>query len=528
MDSMLVWIVVFAGAAIALLAVFLVASEKELKKKRAEIDDLLVKVGDLPAADSLSSPVSIAPDFDNEELNNLRARNQELENELAAISTNTEANQQFADDVERARRDVEIAKSNAQWLQDTNDELKNEIDELKKRLQASASSGAGTSAQPQGGSDREHELANDVADLQEQLTESRAKIREFEGMDHRLANVAAIEQTHRQEQQSLQTKIAELEQELAAKAEKIAEIDALRQSLAEAAATQQKVHEERNRFEQENARLKDRLSDFEDHSSRLSALRESFDQLLAKQATVEQHQREYQKAFANFTQIVATTNDGSHSKVTFNEFYSQKPAVESEGRVGAKDKPEGDHMSVAPNHIIATNQSAEKPKRMFGMFSVVVVFAFAGAVAVGIWSLKSSENTAPATVTASALPVRSQNQAPASVQSNPASTDSEPAATTDAPAAKPMSAPAVKEKTEPVKPVQAVKAEKPVTGTYEVTQTSRVYAGPSELSQAMGDIEPGVKVNVVNAKNGWLEIHSKHGRPPGFIRKEAARMVAQN
>jgi hypothetical protein len=45
----------------------------------------------------------------------------------------------------------------------------------------------------------------------------------------------------------------------------------------------------------------------------------------------------------------------------------------------------------------------------------------------------------------------------------------------------------------------------------------------------IGDIEPGVKVNVVNARDGWLEIHSKHGRPPGYIRKEAAaRVIARN
>jgi len=37
-----------------------------------------------------------------------------------------------------------------------------------------------------------------------------------------------------------------------------------------------------------------------------------------------------------------------------------------------------------------------------------------------------------------------------------------------------------------------------------------------------------VKVNVVNGKDGWLEIHSKHGRPPGFIRRESARAAPQN
>jgi hypothetical protein len=67
-----------------------------------------------------------------------------------------------------------------------------------------------------------------------------------------------------------------------------------------------------------------------------------------------------------------------------------------------------------------------------------------------------------------------------------------------------------------------------VSGTYEVTQPSRVYAGPTESSQLIGDIEPGIRVNVVNARDGWLEIRSKHGRPPGYIRKEAARVIAQN
>jgi len=45
---------------------------------------------------------------------------------------------------------------------------------------------------------------------------------------------------------------------------------------------------------------------------------------------------------------------------------------------------------------------------------------------------------------------------------------------------------------------------------------SRVYAAPNELSRSIGDIEPGVNVNVVNARDGWLEIHSEHARPLGI------------
>jgi hypothetical protein len=64
-----------------------------------------------------------------------------------------------------------------------------------------------------------------------------------------------------------------------------------------------------------------------------------------------------------------------------------------------------------------------------------------------------------------------------------------------------------------------------VAGTYEVTRSTRVFAAPTEFAQQVGEIEPGLKVNVVNARDGWLEIHSKHGRPPGFIRSDAVARV---
>ena len=90
MESMFVWIVMFAGAAIALLAVFLVATEKELKKNRLEIDQLLTKLGDTPAQLEGSATSVMMPIVNGEELDQLRARIQELESELAAVSSKLE------------------------------------------------------------------------------------------------------------------------------------------------------------------------------------------------------------------------------------------------------------------------------------------------------------------------------------------------------------------------------------------------------------------------------------------------------
>jgi hypothetical protein len=78
---------------------------------------------------------------------------------------------------------------------------------------------------------------------------------------------------------------------------------------------------------------------------------------------------------------------------------------------------------------------------------------------------------------------------------------------------------------EPARQPKAQLAASAVAGTYEVTRGTRVFAAPTEFAQQVGEIEPGLKVNVVNARDGWLEIHSKHGRPPGFIRSDAVARV---
>ena len=58
-------------------------------------------------------------------------------------------------------------------------------------------------------------------------------------------------------------------------------------------------------------------------------------------------------------------------------------------------------------------------------------------------------------------------------------------------------------------------------GTYEVRSPTFVYSEPREDSRKITRIEEGTKVNVVGVRGDWLEIRSKHGRPPGFIRKDS-------
>lgn len=77
---------------------------------------------------------------------------------------------------------------------------------------------------------------------------------------------------------------------------------------------------------------------------------------------------------------------------------------------------------------------------------------------------------------------------------------------------------------EPQQPQIAMAAtDKAVTlGQYKVIYDTSVYSEPNEHSRAVARIEAGTSVSVVNIKGDWLEIRSRHGRPPGFIRKDSA------
>jgi tetratricopeptide (TPR) repeat protein len=71
----------------------------------------------------------------------------------------------------------------------------------------------------------------------------------------------------------------------------------------------------------------------------------------------------------------------------------------------------------------------------------------------------------------------------------------------------------------------AIKRSQSVWGAYSIVKPTQVYSGPSEDSAFIANIDAGIQVNVVSARNGWYEIRSKSGRPPGFIRRETATRI---
>ena len=59
------------------------------------------------------------------------------------------------------------------------------------------------------------------------------------------------------------------------------------------------------------------------------------------------------------------------------------------------------------------------------------------------------------------------------------------------------------------------------------TQATSVHENPSSTARVVTQINRGTRINVVGSAGEWLEVRSKHGNPPGYVRSDDARMAAQ-
>src|SRR5262245_41519274 len=64
-------------------------------------------------------------------------------------------------------------------------------------------------------------------------------------------------------------------------------------------------------------------------------------------------------------------------------------------------------------------------------------------------------------------------------------------------------------------------------GVYETTRETSVYENPSSASRVISQISRGTRINVVSYSGDWLEVRSKHGNPPGYVRSDDARLIGE-
>lgn len=65
------------------------------------------------------------------------------------------------------------------------------------------------------------------------------------------------------------------------------------------------------------------------------------------------------------------------------------------------------------------------------------------------------------------------------------------------------------------------------SGLYETVRPTTVFEQPASSSRIVSRISKGVQVNAVRSVGDWLEIRSKQGNPPGYIRADDATLISR-
>ena len=531
MDGMFVWIVMFAGAAVALLGLFLVASERELKVKRREIEVLVAKLEDTPQG--FAQTQSVDTQGVQAELADLRSQNRSLQDELGRLTDELDQTRNTIGELRNSQQHSASSQIESQQLGAANERLTREVTELKSRLAASEAR-VQSSASPGRDEQEAHaRMQAEIDNLKSMLNESHAKIRDLESARQNLPDMNAIAAAHSQERDNLQRRIAELEGRISSDQEKLAEHQAMRDRLAQAQSIQDSLRGELRRHEEEIPRWQARVAAADESRQRLAALQAPCNELLSKQAALADRQRQLQEDLVAFARQIAASADASErsNSAAHADSMGNATANVSSHEALAKSPSSGNLSSVSRGQDAALESSANPAPggsgRRYGMLGMLLFIAAVGGLGIHFFTSESepprvtakpTQTSALAGIAERAVAPRTR-QAVVETQATPAPQHTAAQART---VANDNAAPASVAN-------QPAKTQTASLGTYQIVRSSRVYAAPSELSRYIGEIEPGVNVNVVNARDGWLEIHSKHGRPPGFIRREAAaRLTGQN
>src|SRR5262245_37992879 len=148
MENIFVLVVLFSVAAVGLLGFFLFTSEKELKVKRREIEELVTKLestspGSVPVQATMLQPENSG------EIADLRAKNQELQNQVHNLSGKLELGRRSIQDLEAAQQHAEGSQAETQRLRTVNEQLQAELNDLRSRLLASESGSPASTVQNQ-------------------------------------------------------------------------------------------------------------------------------------------------------------------------------------------------------------------------------------------------------------------------------------------------------------------------------------------------------------------------------------------
>jgi chromosome segregation ATPase len=397
--------------------------------------------------------------------------NSKLQTEVSELNHQLQASQ-------KAVEELEVEKQRLGGINFENQQLREEIKNLRNQLQRNETRLSESAWQNQASAECYARLQNEVVELKRQAEEGQARVRELEATQEQLGLIESREMILSEEQDKLQAQIADLQWELDTGKEKVQELDATCERLAEMECVCQELREKNRRLEEEIVRWQERLVESEETKTQVSTLRQHRVELQAQQVAVSEENSLIDGLGDKSSNPIDLSSDDSAAGVHVANDAEIKPLIQTPG----------------------------KRTRRFGMIAATGAIAIVATVAVG--ALKTGTNKPSGSKELAVAPETVSIE-----QSTPIEAGSETLK---------RSSPAAGANEFP----QQIRRR--AQGTYKITRSTQIYSEPSDTSRLITNIKPGIKINVVDSRNGWLEIRSKHGRPPGFVRQTEAVRIDQN
>jgi hypothetical protein len=396
-----------------------------------------------------------------------------------------EANHKLEREIEETREQLEALRSELERRVQQDEDNRTQLNAREKQWQDLA-------RQYQEVSDRCARLEAEAADYRQQPECSQLTAQKLASATEQRAGAESREMNYQEQQQQLQAVIADLERELSEARSQTEVLEKTHKRLQETERICAQLGAENRRLGEEIARWQERLAVSEENQRQVSMLRRQLDILQTEHAKVMDKNRHMQELTATRPSHVESHSGGpilTQHKLNAVTEVSSVSTVAGEAR-GPFDTGEPATRTQVPYKVRVSHVAWSwiARNRHFGaVFAGAIVLVIAGAIVMKILSTE----TRPAPV------------APA------------PEATSVEHVAGPNS------KT----PIQTGPR---LRGAFRTIRPTQVFSGPTENSALIANIGEGMKLNVVDSRNGWLEIRSRHGRPPGFIRQEAAVRIGAN
>jgi chromosome segregation ATPase len=257
METLYVWLFFFAGATMIVQGICLLASERELRKQRREID--MLRRNHQPSEHQTHPSAE------------LMMRNKELIEQITSLSSELEESKRMMEDLQRHQRvsDSEL-KQQLQASQGTikeleaeqrrlagvnfeNQQLRDEIANLKIQFQATEIQLREPNWQNRPAEHYE-QLQNEIVALKKQAEEGQAKARELEAVKEQLGVVESQETILKEQQNTLEAQIENLQRALFMAKKAVQELDATSERLAGMERVCQELREENRRLEDDISR----------------------------------------------------------------------------------------------------------------------------------------------------------------------------------------------------------------------------------------------------------------------------------